>query len=342
MPSKWERFARESRKFIGNQKKRTRAAFKEYASGDGPRGHRGEDPKHTGDTVTDSTFLVIPAFDGDDGTRPVADGIPAWHSPAVNIIDESVDPSTSLEQVQGTFSPNLEAGRTYLFEAWVHNLGDMAAPAVNVEFFLRSPGMGATVEHARLVGATVISIARNDRARATVSFSAAMDDVGHHCLMVRASSFNPPDVPDDWSALVARQDRHVGQQNLNVVAGGSTMSLMMTAPKRGRRRGAKVRVRVVPTSVPLHLKNNACLQGTMKLQKGLASARFDFDADVPFKKTPRVANSWDMEVKRGEAHAFRLILPKTVRRTKLVRAYDVVAYDLEAKVAFDGVTVLVW
>jgi hypothetical protein len=338
MSKKWQRFAGESRKFIGDLKARSREAFKEYVSKHRRREEKG--PEHSRDTVTDSTFLVIPAFDGDNGARPVAAGIATWHSPAVNIVDESADPNTSLESIQGTFSPNLLAGHTYLFEAWVHNLGDMVAPAVNVEFFLRSAGMGATAESARLIGSTVIAIGRNDRSRATVPFTASTGDLGHHCLLVRASSFNPPDLPDDWSRLVAREDRHIGQQNLNVVAGGSTMTMMLTAPA-GRRAKATMRIRVRPASVPLHLKNNACLTNQITLDKGLAGAVFQFDTDVPFVKTARATNSWDMEVRRNETCTFRLTMPRTTQRSKAARVYDVEAYDVETKKVFDGVTVLV-
>jgi hypothetical protein len=343
MSEKWERWAKESREFIERQKKRTRTAFKAYKrehrdGGDKPdREGPGKGPEYSDNPVTDSTFLVIPAFDGDDGTRPVAAGIPTWHSPAVNVIHESLDPTTSLEDLQGSFSPSLTAGTTYLFEAWVHNLGDMFAPAVNVEFFLRTPGMGATAESARLLGATVISIPRNDRARATISFDATMDDVGHHCLLVRASSFNPPDAPTDWSALVARNDRHIGQQNLNVVAGGSQMMMLMSAPRRGRRKAAKVRVRINAAPVPAHLKRDACLNEKLKLGKGLARAVFGLSAEVPFRKTPRTENSWDLEVRRGETHRFMVKFPET-KKGATARTYNVEAFDIETKTVFDGVT----
>jgi hypothetical protein len=339
MSKKWQRFAGESRKLIGDLKARSRQAFKEYVGQHRRREEKG--PEDSRDTVTDSTFLVIPAFDGDDGARPVATGIATWHSPAVNIVDESADPVASLETIQGTFSPNLLAGHTYLFEAWVHNLGDMVAPAVNVEFFLRSAGMGATAESARVIGSTVIAIGRNGRSRATVPFTASTGELGHHCLLVRASSFNPPDLPDDWSRLVAREDRHIGQQNLNVVAGGSTMTMMLTAPAEGRLVKATVRIRVLPASVPLHLKNNACLADQLTMDKGLAGAVFRFDTDVPFVKTARATNSWDMEVRRKETYTFRLTMPRTTQRSKAVRVYDIEAYDVETKKVFDGVTVLV-
>jgi hypothetical protein len=339
MSEKWERFAAAARALTSDVKKRTEEALRDHEAERHGEGDR--IPGRGRRRVTDSTFLVIPAFEGDSGARPVAQGIKTWHSPAVNVIDESLDPASSLESIQGTFSPKLTAGHTYLFEAWVHNHGDLPAPAVNVEFFLRSVGMGATAESARLVGRTVIAIGRNARSRATVPFTAATADLGHQCLLVRASSFNPPDFPADWSLLLARESRHVGQQNLNVVAGSSVMSMMLNAPAGGRRSSTTIRIRVLPADVPMHLKNNACLADRMTLAKGLGRAAFNFESDAPFRKTEGATNSWDVKVPRKATCNFRLTMPRTTDRVATVRVYDVEAYDVETRKVFDGVTVLV-
>lgn len=342
MNTKWTEWTKDSRTFIARQKRRSRAALRAYGRRADRREKKNEEGKRPRDAdkpVTDSTFLVIPAYPGDVGVRPVPPGTATWHSPAVNVIHESTDPTTPLEIVQGTHSPDLVAGANYVFEAWIHNLGDMVAPAVNVEFFLRRAGMGSTAESADLVGSTVIAVPRNGTARATVSFTATGGDVGHHCLLVRASAFNPPDVPADWSALVAREDRHIGQQNLNVVAGGSTMMMLLSAPPRGRRKNARIRVRVRPTAVPPHLVRSMC-GVDLRFRKGLARAAFDLDADGALRRVPRIANAWDLDMRRGETQSLTLTIPRTDIGA-IARLYDVEAFDPETKSVFDGITLAV-
>lgn len=353
MPNRdFNEFALKALKRLRRQRKRTETAFRKMQEEQQGRRRRrnpdhrreegGEHPgKHDDGVVTESTYLVIPAFDGDNGARPIPDGVPAWRSPAVNVISESLDPDTPLEVIQNKNAPTLVAGQTYLLEAWVYNLGDIAANAVNVEFFRRLPGVGATAENAELLGATVISVPRNDRARATLPFTASGEHVGHWCLHVRCSSFLPADFPEDWSALRAKHDRHIGQQNINVVQVSQRMSMAVSLPPFGRHRRGRMRIRIAPGRPPAHLVADKCEAARLNLKKGLARARFGIEGDVPIHPVPRQANAWDLELNRGETYVLMLEMPRRQGDDDGTRVYELAAEDLTREAVVDGLTLFV-
>ena len=336
MNKRFEHFALKSRKFIQKQKTDVKRRLKSRAHGGDDHGK--DDP------VTDSIFLVIPAFAGDLGDRPLPQGVAAWHSPAVNVIAPNIDPDTPLEILQNKIAPELMAGQNYIFETWVLNRGDMVAPAVNVEFFKRLPGFGATVENSEFLGAASISIDRNSQARATLPYTAAAEDAGHWCLHARATAFNPPDVPADWSSLSAQQHRHVGQQNVTVVQADSSMSMLISAPNTGQGKSKKMRIQVVAEGAPKHIGRDKCLVEGLSLVKGLGSAIFKLDADFQFQKSSRISNSWDMTLNKGETYPVSLQLPAHVRGDSSLRVYSVKAYDMQSvdtPELIDGVTLLI-
>jgi hypothetical protein len=102
-------------------------------------------PKH-GDRPTATPFLVIPAFVGDSGVRPLL-GAEAAHSLGVQILDGA-----------GAAVVTPVAGQTYMLRATVVNLGVTAAYAGLANFYV---GPRAVFEQARTTpGATVAAQGR--------------------------------------------------------------------------------------------------------------------------------------------------------------------------------------
>jgi hypothetical protein len=158
----------------------------------------------------DSSFLYIRSYDADLGVRPFG-GIVFWHSP-----DLTVSPASSV----GTYTTTLNAGEDYVIRCVLRNRGDLGVPSAKVELFLTDPTLGFDTRFA-----TNLTLGRVPSAWVPAGGSAATDflytvpptEAGHKCLFARAFSFSPLDLPIDDFNLDPLLDRHVAQQNLNIV-----------------------------------------------------------------------------------------------------------------------------
>jgi hypothetical protein len=166
-------------------------------------------PRH----FKDSSFLYMRSYDGDNGSRPFSNQV-FWLSPDIN-----VSPVSS----SSTYTRTLNVGETYNISCVLRNRGDLAVPSAKVELWLTDPSLGFDTRFANhLTLGTVPSAWVSSNAMAVVNstYTVPPTDIGHKCLFARAFSFAPLDVPIDDFRLDPTIDRHIAQQNLNIVQQG--------------------------------------------------------------------------------------------------------------------------
>ena len=158
----------------------------------------------------DSSFLYIRSYDADLGVRPFS-GIVHWRSP-----DITLSPVTST----GSYTTTLNAGETYLVRCLLRNRGDLAVPSAKVELFLTDPTLGFDTRFATnltLGKVPTAWVGSGANAATEFAYTVPPTEAGHKCLFARAFSFSPLELPVDDFQLDPRIDRHVAQQNLNIV-----------------------------------------------------------------------------------------------------------------------------
>ena len=183
----------------------------------------------------DSSFLYIRSFDGDIGNRPFS-GIVHWHSP-----DLLVSPISSV----GAYTTTLQAGDTYIIRTVLRNRGDLAVPSAKVELFLTDPTLGFDTRFAtRLTGLGNVPsawVTSGGSAAAEFAYTVPPTEAGHKCLFARCFSFSPLELPLDDFALDPRLDRHVAQQNLNIVGQAQAFAFNLV-----HRPNARIRIALRP------------------------------------------------------------------------------------------------
>jgi hypothetical protein len=158
----------------------------------------------------DSSFLYLRSYDADVGVRPFSN-IVHWHSP-----DIALSPVTSV----GAYTTSLVAGETYLIRCSLRNRGDLAVPSAKVELFLTDPTLGFDTRFATnltLGKVPTAWVGSGASAAAEFAYAVPATESGHKCLFARTFSFSPLELPVDDFQLDPRIDRHVAQQNLNIV-----------------------------------------------------------------------------------------------------------------------------
>jgi len=171
-------------------------------------------------------YLLIRALAaGDRGARPVFPPAPFWESPDILLIDAAYDgPFDPLRLVA---SPR--AGRSYRVFVRVWNLGLLPAAGVHVMGWAVNPGfIGAGNQddpyyQQNLIGGSWLEL--SDRTRPDCLAIAELDrpwdippgESGHYCLLAQVEC--PMDTAN--GSLLPNVDRHVGQRNVEVLAGGA-------------------------------------------------------------------------------------------------------------------------
>jgi hypothetical protein len=168
----------------------------------------------------DSSFLYMRSYDADLGVRPFS-GIVHWHSP-----DLTLSPITGV----GAYTTSLNAGDTYVIRCALRNRGDIGVPSAKVELFLTDPTLGFDTRFASnltLGRVPTAWVAADANAAVEFAYTVPPTESGHKCLFARTFSFSPLDLPIDDFALDPRLDRHVAQQNLNIVGQAQAYSFGM-------------------------------------------------------------------------------------------------------------------
>ena len=176
-------------------------------------------------------LLVRATASGDRGKRPTWPPVPCWESPDILLIDAGY---------QGPFDParlvlSPTAGRPYRVFVRVWNLGLTPAIGVHVKAWAINPGFfgvgnqndpyyqqhlvgGAWTELTDRTRPGCVSVVELDRA-----WTPDQAAVGHHCVIAEVSCPLDP----SGGMLLANTDRHVGQRNLEVLAGPAPLKAML-------------------------------------------------------------------------------------------------------------------
>ena len=177
----------------------------------------------------DSSFLYMRSYDADVGVRPFSN-IVHWHSP-----DITLSPVTAV----GAYTTSLVAGETYLIRCSLRNRGDLAVPSAKVELFLTDPTLGFDTRFATnltLGNVPTAWVGSGASAAAEFLHTVPPTESGHKCLFARAFSFSPLELPIDDFALDPRLDRHVAQQNLNILGQAQAYSFHWVHAPNARQR----------------------------------------------------------------------------------------------------------
>jgi hypothetical protein len=173
-------------------------------------------------------YLLIRAFPGDTGSRPVA-GV-FWESPDVYILP-GVSPAAAPD-VPGQLGQVGQAGQDNTVYAHVWNLGRAPARDVVVEFYWCNPALGFNPAGANLIGTAYTSLGARGSGfchqvvKCPVAWVPTYVNGGHECLLIRAwdVAADPMSTPE-WDAA---QNRHLGQRNIHVVPAGQAMPAQIT------------------------------------------------------------------------------------------------------------------
>ncbi|MDX6698623.1 MAG: hypothetical protein QOE65_2020 [Solirubrobacteraceae bacterium] len=156
------------------------------------------------------TYLFVRTHPQDDGTEPLAAGLPWWVSPDIVV----VRPDGSRGGVGLEGEPNR-------IEVLVTNRGGIVATDAYVDVFVANPSLGINPSQAHLVGGGYVTVQGYGTAALSVPWTPTAADSaqgGHRCLVARVSLIVPSDTYRDPNAFDARGDRHVAQRNIHVAA----------------------------------------------------------------------------------------------------------------------------
>lgn len=154
------------------------------------------------------TYLYIKATDTDDGNRPLSADTVFWLSPDVKLFDEL---GTRI------LSTDIKAGSKYTVQVTVSNGGDQDCHTCNTELYLADPLIGFGLGSSVPLGSKTVSVLGHSTTSVAFEYGASNDQIGHKCIFARVYSLTTNDYPMDWVNFLTAQDRHIGQQNLNII-----------------------------------------------------------------------------------------------------------------------------
>jgi len=288
---------------------------------------------------TNTSYIFIRANEEDNGTRPVQ-GISCL-SPDLNVIPADADPG-ALEETQ------IEPGRQYHIECIIRNLGDLDLPMVAVDFFLVTPALGFNVTAAKALGITSTTINGQGSSRVTFDWIAGSEDSGHRCLFARAYSHSPSDLPDDYDAFDARNDRHIAQQNLTVLNEGDTLDFDVYPAERGQKGGAfQIIIRPVNKLPDKLIIHPAIKKLAMKTSR--VTPKFNVVEKPNFlkggasltlrKKTNQVG--WSGNLKKATVARFTLVAPPLRLRRREAKAFELIKIDTKTRKEAGSIMIIV-
>ncbi|MBB3840703.1 hypothetical protein FHS57_004723 [Runella defluvii] len=166
----------------------------------------------------DKTFLYIKGYDSDTGNRPMPSGTVFWMSPDIEIFDGT----TPIANNQ------LVAGKNYQIAVTVRNGGDLPCYSCHVELFICNPSLGFDPIHGTLLGVQTAQVQAQGDTTLSFPIVATSTMIGHRCLFARVFSFVNNDLPSSATTFPVVEDRHIGQQNLNIIQQNNFVKVLMT------------------------------------------------------------------------------------------------------------------
>jgi hypothetical protein len=300
-------------------------------------GENSRDNKHG---FNGTTYLWMRANDTDNGVRPVPSGEPAWMSPDLNVF-----PLTGVGDV--IEETTIRAGTRYSIECTVRNMGDLDLPFVTVDFFLVTPSLGFRTSAAETIGLTSTDIPGAGAKKVTYEWTASPSHAGHKCLFARAYSLSPMDVMDDFDALNSRVDRHISQQNLNIVYAGDTVEFNVF-PFGGKNGGdfhfEFQLLKVIPTNIQASL-----LKKRIKVINSRAVPDFRVEVDkqkmaprsrIAVRKIPR-KQGWNVQLAGTKVAKMKYTVPRMRLRKGQAKLFQLVKTDKKNNEVTGGIVILV-
>lgn len=153
------------------------------------------------------TFLLIRTHPLDDGTEPLAAGLPFWTSPDLTIV-----------KPDGTRGGEAVAGSTNQVEVTVTNKGGIPAVDAYVDAFVADPSTSFTPATATPIGGAFLTVQGYSVTSVSFPWVPAASAAGHRCLLARVSLVVPPDTYLNGAVFDVVGDRHVAQRNIHVVS----------------------------------------------------------------------------------------------------------------------------
>lgn len=286
-----------------------------------------------------TSYLFMCAHENDGGDRPATGEF--WLSPDLDVLA-----SDGSEMISG-----IRAGTRYSIRCRVHNEGDLDAPSATVEILLVDPTLGASVSGAKQIGIRTVYVPITDGTPFEVVFdwTAGNDDAGHRCMFARVYGFSPYDVPADFGALDACNDRHVVQQNLNIVAQSQEMQFCLEPPRaRPAARELPFEVAIAPAqSLPARFAERPLLKG-LRFKADVTAAPFEIKP-ITLRMPPstKVAvvkaagNHWTGKLAGHSEAVLSLQIPALGLKKGEAAAYDVVQRVPGTKAVVGGFTIVV-
>ncbi len=300
----------------------------------------GDGGKDTDTTIRDpyigTTYLYIRAREEDNGTRPI-DGT-VWMSPDLN-----VKPTSGGDEICW----GIEAGQHYAVECIVHNDGDTDALSTTVEIRLANPSVGWSVPLSKQLGIQNVFIPAFNSKLVTFDWAADFEDVGHRCMFARVYCLTPMDAPDDWDSFNVRNDRHIGQQNLNIVH--SEDELDVDAEGDTGQNNGEFKIIIRPAeNIPQKMQLIKGLD-KIKLIKGITTIDFelkprDFEltlkSDAELKKLGAI-DAWTGKITGRKVAPLKLKIPKMNIDENEGHVYHVESVDAKTGKYVGGFTMIV-
>jgi hypothetical protein len=166
-------------------------------------------PEDDKDKFSGITYLYIPTNPLDDGTEPLAAGLPFWVSPAIVIV-----------RPNGTRGDTAEEGAVNQVEVTVHNRGGITAVDAYVDAFVADPSTAFTPATAMSIGGDYVTVPGYSTGAILLPWTPTAADSsggGHRCLLARVRLVVPLDTYRDPTIFDVVGDRHVAQRNIHVV-----------------------------------------------------------------------------------------------------------------------------
>lgn len=171
-------------------------------------------------------YLLIRAYAGDHGVRPVASPTPFWESPDIHVVEGDV---TTIEGHTTTLNPRAGVAHSVFVHVW--NIGKLASLGNKLTVFWANPtfSFDDPVHPPHPIGATFIDLP--DRldplchkvVKIPQLWVPVEENNGHECLLAKLSGF----MDGAGAGYDARQNRHIGQRNLQLLPPQADMTKML-------------------------------------------------------------------------------------------------------------------
>lgn len=226
------------------------------------------------------TYLFIRTHPYDNGSEPLASGLPFWVSPDITIV-----------KPDGTEGSEAIAGEMNQMKVVVTNGGGIDAVDAYVEAFVADPSTAFTPATATPIGSGYLTVSGYSQAAISFPWSPAPADSGHRCLLARVSLTIPPDRFANAAIFDVPGDRHVAQKNISVVDSAVhgmkpfsfSFALVNPAPETSAFQVKAAQIRPADDRQLLMLKQSVGCGFAQFSDKPLRAVRLDLGEELPVR-----------------------------------------------------------